>query len=85
MIYEEKALIKRKLSNLIEKYNVTLRGKSHKDVSEETIRTWINEFLLIFGWDVQDTAQVLQERVLNNQQVKKLREISSTIRNQTIL
>lgn len=78
MIYEEKALIKRKLSNLIEKYNVTLRGKSHKDVSEETIRTWINEFLLIFGWDVQDTAQVLQERVLNNQQVKKLREISST-------
>lgn len=50
MIYEEKALIKRKLSNLIEKYNVTLRGKSHKDVSEETIRTWINEFLLIFGW-----------------------------------
>ena len=74
----EKMLIKRKLSNLIDKYNATLRGKSHTDISEETIRTWLNELLAIFGWDVQNTAQVLQERVLNKQQVKKLKEISST-------
>lgn len=67
-----------KLCDLIERYNNTLRGKDHKDISEETIRTWLNELLAIFGWDVQNTAQVLQERVLSGQQVKKLREISST-------
>ena len=67
-----------KLSELIERYNNTLRGKNHKYISEETIRTWLNELLAIFGWDVQNTAQVLQERVLSGQQVKKLREISST-------
>ena len=47
-----------KLSELIERYNYTLRGKDHKDISEETIRTWLNELLAIFGWDVQNTAQV---------------------------
>lgn len=67
-----------KLHVLIERYNNTLRGKDHKDISEETIRAWLNEFLAVFGWDVQNTAQVLQERVLSIQQVKKLREISST-------
>ena len=34
--------------------------------------------LAIFGWDVQNTAHVLQELVLSGQQVNKLREISST-------
>lgn len=67
-----------KLSELIERYNNTLRGKDHKDISEETIRTWLNELLAIFGWDVQNTSQILQERVLGGQQAKKLREISST-------
>ena len=32
--------------------------------SEETIRTWLNEMLAIFGWDVQDTSQVLQESII---------------------
>lgn len=73
-----KETAREKLSELIERYNNTLRGKDHKDISEETIRTWLNELLAIFGWDVQNTAQVLQERVLSGQQVKKLREISST-------
>lgn len=67
-----------KLHDLIERYNNTLRGKDHKDISEETIRTWLNEFLAIFGWDVQNTALVLQERVLSGQQIKKLHEIGST-------
>ena len=73
-----KETAREKLSELIERYNNTLRGKDHRDISEETIRTWLNELLAIFGWDVQNTAQVLQERVLSGQQVKKLREISST-------
>ena len=65
-----KETAKSKLSELIERYNNTLRGKDHKDISEETIRTWLNELLAIFGWDIQNTAQVLQERVLSSQQVK---------------
>lgn len=73
-----KETAKAKPRDLIERYNNTLRGKDHKDISEETIRTWLNELLAVFGWDVQNTAQVLQERVLSDQQVKKLRDISST-------
>lgn len=46
-----------KLSELIERYNNTLRGKDRKDISEETIRTWLNELLAIFGWDVQNIAR----------------------------
>lgn len=69
---------KKRLSDLIDRYNTTLRGKSHKEISEETIRTWLNEFLYIFGWDVQNTSQVLQERVLSPKQVEKLNQIKST-------
>ncbi|MGN0606662.1 MAG: hypothetical protein ACI4JM_09095 [Oscillospiraceae bacterium] len=45
-----KETVRAKLSELIERYNNTLRGKDHKDISEETIRTWLNELLAIFGW-----------------------------------
>lgn len=67
-----------KLADLINRYNNTIRQKTHKDISEETIRTWLNEFLSIFGWDVQNTSQVLQERILSEQQVEKLNQINST-------
>ncbi|MCH5211801.1 MAG: N-6 DNA methylase [Oscillospiraceae bacterium] len=73
-----KDMAKTKLSELIERYNNILREKDHKNISEETIRTWLNEFLSIFGWDVQDTSQVLQERVLSGQQAEKLNQINST-------
>ena len=68
---------KERLSNLIQRYNATTRLVDHSDVSEETIRTWLNEFLLIFGWDVQNTTQVLQEHVLRGAQYKRLKEINS--------
>ncbi|HPY83839.1 MAG TPA: N-6 DNA methylase [Ruminococcus flavefaciens] len=72
-----KEILKLKLADLIDRYNNTIRQKSHKDISEETIRTWINELLSIFGWNVQNTAQVLQERVLSKQLIKKLNQINS--------
>ncbi|WP_295093987.1 N-6 DNA methylase [Ruminococcus sp.] len=78
MSISNKKVAKAKLSELIDRYNSTLRGINRNDISEETIRTWLNELLAIFGWDVQNTSQVLQERVLSGQQAKKLREISST-------
>ena len=75
----EKLEALKELKNLIEKYNNTIRYKDKKSISEETIRTWINDFLYIFGWDVQDTTHVLQERVLKDQKIKNnLKSINST-------
>lgn len=45
--------------------------------SEETIRTWLNRFLEIFHWDVRDTSQILQEKVLSTEERERLSEIES--------
>ena len=68
------------LENLINRYNNTLRQENPENVSEETVRTWLNEFLGIFGWNVQDTSQVLQEQFLRGVYYQRLREIHSTHR-----
>ena len=68
------------LENLINRYNNTLRQENPENVSEETFRTWLNEFLGIFGWNVQDTSQVLQEQFLRGVYYQRLREIHSTHR-----
>lgn len=78
MNVSEKKLAKQKLRELIERYKKTVKGKDRKKISEETIRTWLNEFLAIFGWNVQNTSQVLQERVLSDQQIEKLAQIKSS-------
>lgn len=56
MNYQE---AKQALTALINRYNETLRNQRQENISEETIRAWINEFLSVFGWDVQDTHQVM--------------------------
>lgn len=75
-----KEQIKERLSQLIERYNMSLRYQPHDNISEETIRVWLNEFLGIFGWDVQNTNQVLQEHVLQGAYRQRLNEIQSTHR-----
>ena len=72
-----KNIAKEQLAKLIKRYNATTRLVDHANVSEETIRTWLNEFLEIFGWNVQNTAQVMQEHVLRGAQYQRLREIKS--------
>jgi len=69
---------KNKFEILIQKYNSSVRVQDRKNISEETIRTWLNEMLAIFGWNVQDTSQVLQERVLDDGLKQKLKSIHST-------
>lgn len=64
MNYQE---AKQALTALINRYNETLRNQRQENISEETIRAWINEFLSVFGWDVQDTHQVMQEKVLRGE------------------
>lgn len=46
--------------------------------SEETIRTWINQMLAVFGWDVKNTNHVLQEVPLEIAERVALNEIGST-------
>ena len=69
---------KETLAILIQKYNSSVRNQDHKNISEETIRTWLNEMLSIFGWDVQDTSQILQEHVLDEDLKKKLKSVDSS-------
>jgi len=66
------------LEELIEKYRSFKEQGRLGQSSEETMRTWINEFLAIFDWDVKDTSQILQEKVLSKEEKERLTEIGST-------
>ena len=46
--------------------------------SEETTRTWINQMLAVFGWDVRNTNQVLQEVPLEIMERAALNDIGAT-------
>ncbi|MFI3297874.1 MAG: N-6 DNA methylase [bacterium] len=69
--------INNKFSAIIQRYTDAKNSGSLIDATEETVRTWINELLSIFGWNVQDTKQVLQERRLEADLREKLRNINS--------
>jgi Type I restriction-modification system methyltransferase subunit len=70
-------LRKQKLTELIAEYNKFKKQGKLDLSSEETIRTWLNELLAIFDWDVRDTSQILQEKVLSKAEKEKLKEIDS--------
>lgn len=69
--------VKNKFKNIIDRYINNKQSGGLGKVTEETIRVWINELLGIFGWDIQDTRQVLQERQLNQIERIRLQEINS--------
>ncbi|MDQ8006386.1 MAG: N-6 DNA methylase [Pedobacter sp.] len=68
---------KQKLAELITEYNKFKEQGKLDLTSEETIRTWLNELLAIFDWDVRDTSQILQEKVLSKAEKEKLKGIGS--------
>lgn len=68
---------KQKMTELIAEYNKFKKQGKLDLTSEETIRTWLNELLAIFDWDVRDTSQILQEKVLSKAEKEKLKEIGS--------
>lgn len=72
-----KETAKARLTELINRYNSYIVEVNRAAVSEETIRTWLNEFLSIFGWNVQNTNEVLQERILRGTQRSRLKSIES--------
>lgn len=69
---------KHQLTELVERYQVFKREGRLDLSSEETIRAWINELLAIFDWNVMDTSQILQEKVLSREEKERLQEIDST-------
>lgn len=69
--------MRQRFIELIGRFSLALSNGTLKNATEETIRTWINEMLAIFGWDVQNTNQILQERTLNRTQRDKLNSIGS--------
>jgi len=68
---------KDRLQALVEKYQLFKQDGRLDLSSEETIRTWINELLSIFDWDVMDTSQILQEKVVSQDEKNRLSEIKS--------
>lgn len=72
-----KELARAQLSELVARYKAEMTDVNRAEISEETIRTWLNEFLGYFGWNVQNTNQVLQEHVLRGKEEARLDEISS--------
>lgn len=66
------------LKKLVQKYKTAKTNGSIENASEATMRTWIDELLSVFGWNVQDTHQVLTERILNKEERQKLKAIGST-------
>lgn len=66
------------LHNLVNRFLKAKTDGSLEGASEATMRTWIDELLSVFGWNVQDTHQVLTERTLDKEERQKLKAIGST-------
>ena len=69
---------KEKLQDLVERYQYAKDKGQLQNASEATMRTWIDELLSVFGWDVQNTHQVLTEHSLGKEEKEKLNQIGST-------
>lgn len=69
---------KEQLKQLIQMYLQYKESKKTNELSEEETRSWINELLKIFDWDVLNTQQVQQEKIVPEDQKTKLSDIAST-------
>ena len=69
---------KDRLSLLVSRFKDAKANGQLRNSSEATIRAWIDELLSVFGWDVQNTHQVLTEHTLGKEEREKLHGIGST-------
>lgn len=69
---------KNALKTLIDDYKKIRADTDIKNISEQTIRSWIDDFLKIFGWDTKDTSSIIQEKQLSLIEKDKLIRINST-------
>lgn len=68
---------KDKFSALIRRFLEARNDGLLHSASEETVRMWINDMLAVFGWDVNNTRQVMQERILGRSERERLHDIGS--------
>lgn len=68
---------KNKFSLLVGRFLAARDNGMLQNASEETVRMWINDLLEVFGWDVNNTRQVMQERILERSEREKLHGIGS--------
>ncbi|MCM1003060.1 MAG: BREX-1 system adenine-specific DNA-methyltransferase PglX [Candidatus Gastranaerophilales bacterium] len=73
----DKNAAKENLKNLISEYEKFISNSAQDEISEETIRGWLNKFLEIFDWDVRQTNEILQERKLKGAYAQRLKDIES--------
>lgn len=69
---------KEELISLVNRYQTAKDNGQLQNASEATMRTWIDELLSLFDWDVQNTQQVLTEHSLGRAERARLHEIGST-------
>lgn len=72
-----KSECRQRLAVLLDEYDHKMSVCKKDEVSEETIRSWLNEFLKVFGWDVKDMTQVWQEIHLSSKNRRRLAAINS--------
>lgn len=78
IITQQDMTTKEKLQDLVDRYQNAIGNGQLLNASEATMRTWIDELLSVFGWNVQNTHQVLTEHSLSKEEKKKLNQIGST-------
>lgn len=69
---------KYKQSTLIKRYQEAKDNGLLQNASESTMRAWIDELRSLFGYDVQNTQQVLTEHTLNKTGRVRLNEVGSS-------
>ncbi|GAA3619401.1 hypothetical protein GCM10022296_24420 [Secundilactobacillus similis DSM 23365 = JCM 2765] len=70
--------LQEELQKLKNKFMQQLRNNSD-DFSEEAVRSgYVNKMLELFGWDISDLTQIIQERKLTGNEKERLNQIEST-------
>ena len=67
----------KKLGNLVKKFDCLYGSGNFDNTSEASARTWVEELLKIFDWDVSNPAEVDQESKIPQKATEKMSEIGS--------
>jgi hypothetical protein len=71
---DAKATAKKKLDALLNEFKSLNQNDFLKGQSEATARTWVEKFLVVFGWDASDPHQVRQEYRIQGRAARKLKQ-----------
>ena len=69
---------KKELQILIDKFDRLYQSGNFDKQSEASARTWVENFLKIFGWDVSNPFEISQESRISQMATERMSEIEST-------